>query len=86
MTRHTNGEIVWTGGQSNQQTYPLDEHGARYTIDRWGDTWVISYLPNGTPDKGPRAKVPWLPGRQSMTTAKHAVAAHHADKQASRPR
>ena len=81
MTRHTNGEIIWTGHQSNQQTYPLNENGARYTISRFGGEWVILYLPLGTPQPNDGHEiVPWLPGRRSMTTAKQAAAAHHADK------
>jgi hypothetical protein len=79
--RHTKGELVWTGTNSNQQTLPLNANGARYTIDRFGGAWVISFLPNGTPDKGPRERVEWLPGRRSMTTAKLAVAAHHAQQE-----
>ena len=79
MTRHTNGEIVWTGTQSNQSTYALDSAGARYTIDRLKDSWIISYLPLGSADKG-RTPVPWLPGRRSLTTAKRAVAVHHDEQ------
>lgn len=75
MTRHTGGVLKWTGTQRNVQTYPLDANGARYTVDRWVDRWVISFLPEGTADKG-REPVPWLPGRRSLTTAKAACAAH----------
>lgn len=75
MTRHTAGVLKWTGTQRNAQTYPLDPHGARYTVDRWADQWVINFLPEGTADKG-HELVPWLPGRQSLTTAKAACAAH----------
>lgn len=82
MPRHTDGKIVWTGTYSNQTTYPLDENGARYTIDRFGGEWVISFYPFATPDRGPRERVDWLPGKHSLTTAKAAVAAHHAKKKA----
>lgn len=77
--RHTNGKIVWTQrGKQNWSTYALDADGARYTIDRFGKHWAIGYLPKGTPEHGPREQVPWLTGRHSLTTAKQAVAAHHA--------
>ena len=79
MTRHTNGEIVWTGTQSNQSTYALDSAGARYTIDRLTDSWMISYLPLGTADKG-RTAVPWLPGPRTLFTAKRAVAVYHDEQ------
>lgn len=73
--RHTRGVLVWAGTGRNQQTYALDENGARYTIDRLGQRWVVSFLPAGTADKG-REPVGWLPGRRSLTTAKAACAAH----------
>ncbi|MBU8839052.1 hypothetical protein [Mycolicibacterium goodii] len=78
--RHTNGELVWAGTNSNQYTYALNDNGARYTIDRWAGEWIISYLPFGTADKG-RQPVPWLPGRRSLTTAKEAAAAHYEHNQ-----
>ncbi|MCT7373277.1 hypothetical protein [Mycolicibacterium llatzerense] len=62
------------------QTYSLDANGARYTVDRWAGQWVISFLPGGSADKG-REQVPWLPGRQSLTTAKDACAAHWRSRQ-----
>lgn len=79
MTRHTGGVLRWTGTQRNQQTYSLNADGARYTIDRWVDEWVISFLPGGTPENG-RERVPWLPGRRSLTTAKSACAAHWSSR------
>lgn len=75
--RHTDGRIVWFGGHQNLSTYALDADGARYTIDRLGESWVISYLPFGSADKG-REAVPWLPGRQSLSGAKLAVDDDHA--------
>lgn len=80
MTRHTGGVLKWTGAQSHIHTYPLDADGARYTVDRLGDRWVISFLPYWTADKG-REPVPWLPGRQSLTTAKAACDAHWQARQ-----
>lgn len=80
MTRHTGGVLKWTGTPRNARTYPLDDDGARYTVDRLGDRWVISFLPHNTADKG-RERVPWLPGRQSLTTAKAACAVHWQGRQ-----
>lgn len=73
--RHTDGKIEWHGTNSNQSTYALNSRGARYTIDRFGGKWAITFLPGGTAIGG-FERVPWLPGRQSLTTAKLAVEAH----------
>lgn len=77
--RHSGGRIVWSGTNQNQSTAPLDDNGARYTIDRLGQSWVISFLPFGTADRG-REAVPWLLGKQSLTTAKQAVEEHHSQR------
>lgn len=74
--RHSDGEIMWFGGRQNLTTCALDENGARYTIDRWVESWVISFLPFGTAENG-RQPVPWLSDRKSLTTAKEAVEEHN---------
>lgn len=86
MVRHTNGQIHWTQrGVQNYSTYPLDAAGARYTIDRWAGepggtrSWVISYLPDGTPVGG-RGKVSWVDERRTLDAAKDAVAADYAKR------
>lgn len=75
--RHSGGQLVWSGTSQNQTTAVLDDNGARYTIDRLGQSWMISFLPFGSAERG-REAVPWLPGKKSLTTAKQAAEEHHS--------
>lgn len=51
--------------------------GGAYTIARWGNDWVVHYLPTGRPDGGVQ-RVEWLPGRRTLATAKTSCEAHAA--------
>jgi coproporphyrinogen III oxidase-like Fe-S oxidoreductase len=49
--------------------------GSRHSIDRWSDTWVLSFLPTGHPAGG-RISVPWLTDKKTLNTAMQSCEAH----------
>lgn len=68
--------MIWK--QTGRQNYSSQQRdGSRYLIDRYGNSWVISYLPTGTAlNGGRREQVPWTAGRRSLDAAKDSCVMH----------